>query len=103
MIHAIRYGNQQFSDYFSFSTNSMIDTLLSELGINRDIFEENQFYYDFQKDIHIARIDDSVFQISNIGLVAEQKITTNKYVSAFASQYFVVETLLNKADEICRQ
>lgn len=93
-------SNKHVADRFVFDNDALAQRFFSFIGIDMDRFAEKYYYYDEENSLHIAESEDGFFWISNIGLVAQGRLTTDKYVNACASQYWVMKTLLSEAEKI---
>ena len=93
-------SNNHVADRFIFDSESLALRFFTLMGIDLDRFNEKYYYFDEETSLHIAESEEGFFWISNIGLVAQGKLTKDKFVNACASQYWVMKTLLSEAEII---
>lgn len=100
LVHKYKYG-EPMAFAFVFDNDELYTRFFAEIGINLDLFLENHYFYDPERNIHISESEFGYVWISTMGLVAKSKITGNKYVNACYGQKIVLTELLNKAITIC--
>lgn len=92
---------EEFADSFQFETENLRESFLNASLPDDICFEERNFYFDPDRNLHIAESENGYFWISTMGLVATGKVSENKYMNAFASQKFVLTAILDSAEIIC--
>lgn len=90
-----------FAKAFVFSNDDLYKRFFNSVDVDLDLFHKNFYYFDKEKNIHISESERGYVWISTLGLVATQRVTTNKYVNAFLSQEMVLSLLLDEIIEIC--
>jgi hypothetical protein len=93
-------GNYAFAKKVEFANRDLFVSLLQTLDIDQDKFTENYYYIDNVRNLHISESQFKYVWISNLGLVAKDKSTTNKAVNACSNQYLVLSLLMEKAIEV---
>lgn len=94
-------NKEEFACSFQFTEAAFQEAFLNALLPDDVCFEERYFYFDPDRNLHIAESENGCFWISTMGLVATGKVSDNKYMNAFASQKFVLTAILDSAEIIC--
>lgn len=92
---------EEFADFFQFEEDHLEESFLNAILPDGTCFEDRYFYFDPDRNLHIAESANGYFWISTMGLVATGKVSENKYMNAFASQKFVLSAILDSAETIC--
>jgi len=101
LIHRIE-EKELFAKKFKFTDRELFVLLLESIGIEYDDFEKNYYYYDRNRNIHIAESQFEYVWISTFGVVAKDKSTDNKAVNSCINQYTVISLLMEKAIEVSK-
>lgn len=78
----------------------MKERLFKSLGISKEDYTKNSYYYDGKRKLHICDSYKGYTWISTIGPVANRNCmfsSENKYLNACRSQWIVLTALLEKA------
>ena len=86
-----------FVGAFVFDTEELRIQFFSDVGIDLSTFEEKYYYFNRDKNVHVAESSEGYIWISTMGLVARTRVTKNKFVNAIEGQTKVLQYLLHEA------
>ena len=92
--------NIQFAIEFKFAKRDYFYSLLQSLNIEPAEFEKKYFFFDVNRQLHISESEFGNVWISTMGLVAKNKVTTNKAVNACVNQHTVISLILDRSIKI---
>lgn len=93
---------EQFAFQFKFYKKDFFISFLKTLKINYREFSKKGYHFNQNRNLHISESMHGYVWISTFGLIAKHKSSTNSTVNSCSNQYTVVQLLLEKAIEICK-
>ena len=99
LLKTIRHG-KELTGKFHFETEELHSMFLSEMIPQGVDFEGKYYYFDKERNLHIAESDEGFLWISTMGLVPIEKYSDNMYVNAFVTQKEVMLALLESAERL---
>lgn len=97
-----RYRNGPvFAKAFVFEDKDLYIKFFKEADIPLELFENKNYYFDKEKNVHISESEFGFVWISTMGLVATSRATKNNYVNAFLAQVPILIQLLDEGMEVC--
>lgn len=95
------FNGPEFAIGFEFENDELYNQFFTSIGMDPKMFQEKYYYFDKERNIHIAESENGYVWVSTIGLIASHRLTTNNYVNAWYSQAFVFKKLLDEAIALC--
>lgn len=95
------FNGPEFAIGFEFENDDLYNHFFTTLGIDPKAFQEKYYYFDKERNIHIAESENGYVWVSTMGLIASHRLTHNNYVNACCSQAFVFKKLLDEAITLC--
>lgn len=96
-----RINNGPLLAYAFIMSDEILGKLLNKLGIDAELFHKKGYFYDENKKLHIALHDDGYVWISTYGVIGCGKISANKFLNSFSSQFITLKLLLDEALKLC--
>lgn len=91
---------EEITGKFLFETEELRSMFLSEMIPQGVDFEDKYYYFDKERNLHIAESEEGFLWVSTIGLVPTEKYSDNIYVNAFVTQKEVMLALLESAERL---
>ena len=91
---------EEITGKFLFETEELRSMFLSEMIPQGVDFEDKYYYFDKERNLHVAESEEGFLWVSTMGLVPTEKYSDNMYVNAFVTQKEVMLALLESAERL---
>lgn len=97
-----RFSEQPgFAKAFVFANDDLCKRFFESINVDWNLFQKKYYYFDKERNVHIAESESGFVWISTLGLVTTSKITNNNFVNSCSAQGHVLVLLLDEIIAVC--
>lgn len=91
------FSCQAFAFFFRFHDSGFESAFLKAIGVDIEKYNSTGFYYDSERNIHIATNSEGLTWISTMGLTSNNRFTGIRFLDSCTMQYRVLILIVNEA------